>query len=262
MKDLSKEVVEELITRLRSDKVSCDQFYRSFGLENLEKKPYPDTAFGEIANIDKLFPDTPIKLVINVCLALQFYDLVELLEKAIKPRTLRPALPMNEITSSLSYSNRPTTSYSKVKIVFVGDGENTFVTIRNFFQKISPGSEIYRIPLGFFLLESEERNLTAQRNEIEELLKELPVEQTEKEGEERRYKSDEPTPKRFLPKSLTAGILTLEDLRKQKNDIEEKLEKVNANLQAQMKKLEADTSRAVDDLWNKERGKIFIYCIC
>jgi len=34
---------------------------------------------------------------------------------------------------------------------------------------------------------------------------------------------------------------------------------VNANLQKQMKKLEADTSRAVDDLWNEERGKIFIY---
>ena len=257
MKDLSKEIIGELITRLRSDKVSCDQFYRSFGLENLEKKPYPDTAFGEIVNIAKLFPDTPIKLVKDVCLALQFYDLVELLEKAIKPRKLRPALPMSEITRSLSYSKRPTTFYSKVKIVFVGDGENTFVTIKNVFQKISPGSEIYRIPLGVFLLESEERNLAAQRNEIEAEL----LGRTEK-GEERRYKSDEPTLKRFIPKSLTAGNLSLEELRKRKNDIEEKLQKVNANLQAQMKKLEADTSRAVDDLWKEERGNIFIYCNC
>ena len=85
------------------------------------------------------------------------------------------------------------------------------------------------------------------------------MELTEKEDEERRYKSDEPTLKRFLPKSLTTGIQRLQELRKRKNEIEEKLKKVNANLQKQMKKLEADTSRAVDDLWNEERGKIFIY---
>ena len=259
LKDLSKEIIGEFSTRLRSDKVSCDQFYRSFGLENLEKEPYPDTAFEEIVNIDKLFPDTPIKLVIDVCRALQFYDLVELLEKAIKPRALRPALPMIEITRSLSNSNRPTTFHSKVKIVFVGDGENTFVAIKKIFQKICPGSEIYRIPLEVFHLELEERNLPVQRNEIEEQLQELHVEVTEKEDEERRYKSDEPTLKRFLPKSLTTGIQRLQELRKRKNEIEEKLKTVNANLQKQMKKLEADTSRAVDDLWNEERGKIFIY---
>ncbi|XP_044172787.1 uncharacterized protein LOC122957005 [Acropora millepora] len=260
-KDLSKEIIGEFITRLRSDKVSCDQFYRSFGLENLEKKPYPDTAFEEIVNIDKLFPDTPIKLAIDVCRALQFYDLVELLEKAIKPRTLRPALPMTEITRSLSYGNRPTTFHSKVKIVFVGDGENTFVTMKNFFQKTCPGSEIYRIPLGIFHLESKERNLPVERNEIEEQLQELHVELTEKEDEERRYQSDEPTQKRFLPKSLTTGFERLQELRKRKNEIEEKLIKVNANLQKQMKKLEADTSRAVDDLWNEERDDESLFVV-
>ncbi|XP_067039718.1 uncharacterized protein [Acropora muricata] len=254
LKDLSKEIIGEFSTRLRSDKVSCEQFYRSFGLENLEKEPYPDTAFEEIVN-------TPIKLAIDVCRALQFYDLVELLEKAIKPRALRPALPMNEITRSLSNSNRPTTFHSKVKIVFVGDGENTFVAIKKFFQKICPGSEIYRIPLAVFHLELEERNLPAQRNEIEEQLQELHVELTEKEDEERRYKSDEPTLKRFLRKSLTTGIQRLQELRKRKNEIEEKLKKVNANLEKQMKKLEADTSRAVDDLWNEERDDESLFVV-
>ncbi|XP_067038384.1 uncharacterized protein [Acropora muricata] len=261
LKDLSKEIIGEFSTRLRSDKVSCGQFYRSFGLENLEKEPYPDTAFEEIVNIDKLFPDTPIKLAIDVCRALQFYDLVELLEKAIKPRALRPALPMNEITRSLSNSNRPTTIHSKVKIVFVGDGESTFVAIKNFFQKICPGSEIYRIPLGVFHLELGERKLPTQRNEVEEKLQELHVELTEKEDEERRYKSDVPTLKRFLPKSLTTGIQRPQELRKRKSEIEEKLKKVNANLEKQMKKLEADTSRALDDFWNEERDDEFLFVV-
>ena len=220
MKDLSKEIIGELVTRLRSDKVSCDQFYRSFGLETLERKASHYAAFGEIVNIGKLFPDTPVKLVIDVCRALQFYDLVELLENATKPRTLRPAMPLNEITRSLSSRNRPTTFYSKFKIVFVGYEENTFVTIRNCFQKICPGSEICRIPLGIFLQESEEEVLWVQRNVSEAMMQ--------------------------------------ENLRKLQNDIEEKL-KVNANLQAQKKKLEADT---FDKLWNEERGKIFISYIC
>ena len=90
------------------------------------------------------FPILPIKLVIDVFRSLHLYDLVELLEKALQPRTLRPALPLKEIATLLSYSNRPTTFYSKVKIVFVGDGEETFDTIGNVFKKICPGSKISR----------------------------------------------------------------------------------------------------------------------
>ena len=93
MKDLGKGTIADFTRRLRSDDVSCSRFYHSFGLGNL----HPQKVFVEIGDIGKLFPDTPIKLIIDVCRSLQLYDLVELLEKATKPRTLRPALPLKEI---------------------------------------------------------------------------------------------------------------------------------------------------------------------
>jgi len=114
LKDLSEDAMAELTVRLLCDEVLCNQFYHSFGLESR----HPQKMFRENENIGKLFPDTPVKLVRDVCRALQLYDLVELLEKAAKPRALRPALPLNEIAKLPSYSNRPTTFYRKVKILF------------------------------------------------------------------------------------------------------------------------------------------------
>ena len=210
--------------------------------------------FGEFGNIAKLFPDTPIKLVIDVCRALKLYDLLELLQKAGKPRTLRPALPLKEMTKLLGYSNL-TIFYSKVKVVFVGDGENTFVTIRNFFKKICPGSEFYKLTPEFDLLLSYMRLLDVDRDkantdvrlqnllrQIENIGKELPL-----KHKTLRF------PRRF---SLAEMEKEVQVLRKRKNDIEETIEQEEAKLAAQKRKLEADISRAFEKSWGEGRGEI------
>ena len=108
------ELTEELTSKLNRNKDVLNRFYRSFGLD-------PDLLHDELdrRNIGKIFPDTPVKLLKEVFEALKLYDLAELLEKATKPRTLRPALPLKEIEKLSSPSNRPTKVYSKAKVLIV-----------------------------------------------------------------------------------------------------------------------------------------------
>ena len=120
LKDLSKEVTEELTSRLNRNKDVLNQFYRSFGLN-------PDLLYDardRRRNIGKFFPDTPIKLLKEVFEALKLYDFAEFLEKATKRRTLRPALPLKEIEKLSNVSNRPTKVYSKAKVLVVGFSED------------------------------------------------------------------------------------------------------------------------------------------
>ena len=112
MKDLSKEVTEELTFRLNRNKDIQNQFYRSFGL-------HPDLPYDELTNIRNIFPDTPVKMLKEVFEALQLFDFAELLEKATKPRTLRPALPLKEIEKLSNVSNRPTKVYSKAEVLII-----------------------------------------------------------------------------------------------------------------------------------------------
>ena len=108
------ELTEELTSKLNRNKDVLNRFYRSFGLD-------PDLLHDELdrRNIGKIFPDTPVKLLKEVFEALKLYDFVEFLEKATKPRTLRPALPLKEIEKLSSVSNRPTKVYSKAKVLIV-----------------------------------------------------------------------------------------------------------------------------------------------
>ena len=114
MKDLSKELTEELTSKLNRNKDVLNRFYRSFGID-------PNLLQDKLGrrNIGKIFPDTPVKLLKEVFEALKLYDFAEFLEKATKPRTLRPALPLKEIEKLASISNRPTKVYSKAKVLIV-----------------------------------------------------------------------------------------------------------------------------------------------
>ena len=114
LKDLSKEVTEELTSRLNSNRDVLNRFYRSFGLDLdlLHGKR------GRRVNIGDIFPDTPVKLLKEVFEALKLYDLAEFLEKVTKRRTLRPALPLKEI-EKLSNANRPIKVYGKVKVLII-----------------------------------------------------------------------------------------------------------------------------------------------
>ena len=200
--------------------------------------------FAQIGDIGKLFPDTPIKLVIDVCRALQLYDLVELLEKAAKPRTLRPALPLKEIAKLPSDSNRPTTFYRKVNIMFVGDGAETFRTSGNFFKRICPASKISELKPQFDLLHWQ---LESERldEEKEEILRQIAFMEI--------YENDGG----LLASSLGKTNLKIE-LEKRKDEIEKQLSRVNGELQEKKKTIAADISSAFDKSLGKERGSILI----
>ena len=187
--------------------------------------------FGEIGNIGKLFPDTPVKLVIDVCRALQLHDLVELLEKPARPRTLRPALQLKEIAKLVSYSNRPITFYSKVKIVFVGHGEDTFHAITNFFKKICPGSKISRSKAE---LEVSHINVASEREFILKTMRS--IHQYEKEQWNLEFYCR---------------------LEERKAELERRLQ-MNEELQEKKKKLEAHISSVFDKSWAEERGMVFM----
>ena len=144
LKDLSKELTEELTSKLNRSKDVLNRFYRSFGLD-------PDLLHDELdrRNIGKIFPDTPVKLLKEVFEALKLYDFAEFLEKATKPRTLRPALPLKEIEKLSSVSNRPTKVYSKAKVLIVDvceacetSADNDVETAGSFFKAQNSRNEV------------------------------------------------------------------------------------------------------------------------
>ena len=108
------ELTGELTSKLNRNKDVLNRFYRSFGLD-------PDLLHDELdrRSIGTIFPDTPVKLLKEVFEALKLYDFAEFLEKATKPRTLRPALPLKEIEKLSDASNPPTKVYSKAKVLIV-----------------------------------------------------------------------------------------------------------------------------------------------
>ena len=153
MKDLSKELTEELTSKLNRNKDVLNRFYRSFGLD-------PDLLHDELdrRNIGKIFPDTPVKLLKEVFEALKLYDFAEFLEKATKPRTLRPALPLKEIEKLSDASNRPTKVYSKAKVLIVDvceacetSTDNDVETAGSFFKAQNSRNEVTTLKTDSFM---------------------------------------------------------------------------------------------------------------
>ena len=138
------EFTEELTSKLNRNKDVLNRFYRSFGLD-------PDLLHDELdrRNIGKIFPDTPVKLLKEVFEALKLYDFAEFLEKATKPRTLRPALPLKEIEKLSDASDRPTKVYSKAKVLIVDiceasetSADNEVETAGSFFKAQNSRNEV------------------------------------------------------------------------------------------------------------------------
>ena len=146
LKDLGKEVTVELTSRLYSDNVVLNRFYRSFGLD-------PDLVQDD-RDIGNLFPDTPVTLLKEVFEALQLYDFAEFLEKAAKPRTLRLALSPKEM-EKLSNSNRPTKVYSKAEVLTIEFCEGhqsdacNVERVALFFKALNSQNEITRLTSNF-----------------------------------------------------------------------------------------------------------------
>ena len=186
MKDLSKEFTEELTSKLNRNKDILNRFYRSFGL-------HPDLPQDKLGrrNIGKIFPDTPVKLLKEVFEALRLYDFAEFLEKATKPRTLRPALPLKEIEKLSDASNRPTKIYSKAKVLIVNvceacesSADSDVETAGSFFKAQNSQNEVTTLRTDSFKelltdLDDLTRRLKEERSDVsraqtrEALLKEL-----------------------------------------------------------------------------------------
>ena len=113
MKDVSDQVTTEFTSRLKSDTVALERFYRSFGLDPSKLRTRG------LSDMKELFPDTPVKMLKDVCEALQLFDLVELLDKVTKPRTLRPALPLKEIENFSRTNNRPIKIFTKAEVLII-----------------------------------------------------------------------------------------------------------------------------------------------
>ncbi|PFX14010.1 hypothetical protein AWC38_SpisGene21867 [Stylophora pistillata] len=135
-KDLSKNVTIELSRALQDDQVVGKLVYQAFGLKmNLENDYFS-------MNIFELFPDTPVKLLRDVFEALQLYDLVELLEKA-KPRSLRSALPLEELKRLRKEEDKPTVFHSQAAVLIIkkGDEITSIENIKSFFKELNSENE-------------------------------------------------------------------------------------------------------------------------
>ena len=134
-KDLSRGVVSQLNRRLEGDKVVMRYIYELFGIS------------GKVRTLDifDLFPETPVKLLKDVLEALQLYDLVEVLsEKPQKARSLRLALPLEEIEKwRKTADSRPTTYHSSAAVLIIADKENSSAEgIEHFFKGLSSKSDV------------------------------------------------------------------------------------------------------------------------
>lgn len=131
----------DLTSRLLSDPTSLHRFYQSFELDST--KFYSGRGQWSIT---EFFPDTPIKMLKDVFEALKLYDLVELLERVTKPRTLHPALSLKEIENLQDASNRPTTFYSKAEVLIIQSDEadvgNNAERIGSFFKALNAQTQV------------------------------------------------------------------------------------------------------------------------
>ncbi|PFX14013.1 hypothetical protein AWC38_SpisGene21870 [Stylophora pistillata] len=140
-KDLSEDVIRKLEARLRSDEAAWKQLLRSFGID-----PHKfSSGIPEFSDIFGMFPDTPVKELREVFEALQLYDLINLLEEG-KPRTarsLRTALPLQDIEKLRNPGDRPISYHSSVAVLII-EFEETCNTegIEKFFKGLNLRSEV------------------------------------------------------------------------------------------------------------------------
>ena len=141
--------------KLSVDKVGLERVFRFFGLK-VDFKSSSHVSF--MKRITRSFPNTPVDLMRQCFEALQMYDLVDLLEKAVKTISLRPVLSSGEV-ETLRTGNLPTKSHNNVVVLVVNDSAD-----KNFNQKIE----------GFFKELNSQNDVTVIGSSLsEEKLKEL-----------------------------------------------------------------------------------------
>ena len=158
LKDVRQEVTNELTSKLKSDPDILKIFYRSFGLDPMKLDSQ------ELVDIKDIFPDTPVKVLKDVFEALKLYDFAELLEKATKPRALRPALSLKEIEKLPSANKRPTKFFTKAEVLII-DGDGTGESLQNFgsfFKALNPQCQVIAVAANAYIKSRKDLELLTQ----------------------------------------------------------------------------------------------------
>ena len=257
LKDLGNDVTEELIQRLGADEAAKELFCQFFGLKIQDRYP-------SVKHIEELFPDTTVGVLKDCFEALQLCDLAELLEK-VRPRSLRPALPQEQVEKLRRRDNRPTKYHSNVAVLFVkhiAESDNVErdneEKIEVFFKGLNSRNEVGIISLTISQETHEALRAMHQWEMEEELLKEQEKtirRQLEKELPQQRERLERERQLR-IPRGGSARIIKHEEatLGGKLNVCMEKAKKLREQIEREIKRvkeLEKETGEAVSKAMDK-----------
>ena len=126
--------------KLSADEVGLNRVFRFFGLK-VDFRPSSHVSC--MRQLAHNFPNTPVDLMRQCFEALQMYDLVDLLEKAVKTSSLRPVLSSGEV-ETLRTGNLPTKSHNNVVVLVVNDSEDKDLNqkIEGFFKELNSQNDV------------------------------------------------------------------------------------------------------------------------
>ena len=126
--------------KLSADRVGLDRVFRFFGLK-VDFRPSRHVSC--MRRIAHSFPNTPVDLMRQCFEALQMYDLVDLLEKAVKTISLRPVLSSGEV-EALRTGNLPTKSHNNVVVLVVNESADKDLNqkIEGFFKELNSQNDV------------------------------------------------------------------------------------------------------------------------
>ena len=126
--------------KLSVDTVGLDRVFRFFGLK-VDFRPFRHVSC--MRQIAHSFPNTPVDLMRQCFEALQMYDLVDLLEKAVKTISLRPVLSSGEV-ETLRTGNLPTKSHNNVVVLVVNESADKDLNqkIEGFFKELNSQNDV------------------------------------------------------------------------------------------------------------------------
>ena len=126
--------------KLSADTVGLERVFRFFGLK-VDFRPSSHVSC--MRQIAHSFPNTPVDLMRQCFEALQMYDLVDLLEKAVKTISLRPVLSSGEV-ETLRTGNLPTKSHNNVVVLVVNESADKDLNqkIEGFFKELNSQNDV------------------------------------------------------------------------------------------------------------------------
>ena len=126
--------------KLSADEVGLNRVFRFFGLK-VDFRPSSHVSC--MRQLAHNFPNTPVDLMRQCFEALQMYDLVDLLEKAVKTISLRPVLSSGEV-ETLRTGNLPTKSHNNVVVLVVNESADKDLNqkIEGFFKELNSQNDV------------------------------------------------------------------------------------------------------------------------